>query len=527
MIRFREEGAHTPGGPAPEVVELERVGDELAELAARIHAAEYRFLERLRRFDALFEKVGGGLGFGSTAEWLSWRTGLGPGASRERVRVARALEGLPLVSEAMRRGELSYSKVRALTRIGAEDGEEEKELVEFARQATASQLERFVRKWKMLDRLESREEERRRHESRRLTLRVEEDGSWVVRGRLDPEVGLLLERAVEWASEALYRRARCPSVADPTEKATPEQKRADALGLVCDTALRVAGGEETNEKAGEESDEKAGGEEEGSGAEREKGDAKGKGRRSAPVGRAERFQVVVHVDAERFLTGAAAGGGPDGEPAAGVGERAGDVSAETRQGAGELRGRSVPARRGESDSKGRRQDALRRLSCDAGLVVMVHGAEGEVLDVGRKRRTVPAALRRALEHRDGGCRFPGCGNRYTDAHHLRHWSEGGETTLDNLALLCRRHHRAVHEGGFQVEWGEDGELRFRWPGGEVLPRSPRLPDLGDDPVEGLRVRDRAEGIEIDPETCLPEWRGERLDWDMVFDRFRGRREEGP
>ncbi|MGH7321675.1 MAG: HNH endonuclease [Candidatus Rokuibacteriota bacterium] len=96
-------------------------------------------------------------------------------------------------------------------------------------------------------------------------------------------------------------------------------------------------------------------------------------------------------------------------------------------------------------------ETSQRLACDASRVVMRHDGDGHPLDVGRRTRTIPAALRQALLHRDRGCRFPGCGLRHCQGHHLRHWANGGATTLDNLTLLCRRHHRAVHEEGYQVE----------------------------------------------------------------------------
>jgi hypothetical protein len=110
----------------------------------------------------------------------------------------------------------------------------------------------------------------------------------------------------------------------------------------------------------------------------------------------------------------------------------------------------------------------RRVSCDAGLVEVAHGPGGEVLGAGRRRRTVPPALRRALEARDRGCRFPGCGLRFTDAHHVRHWADGGETTLENLVLLCRRHHRAVHEGGVTVCMDVNQQVVFFTPKGRAL-----------------------------------------------------------
>jgi hypothetical protein len=146
----------------------------------------------------------------------------------------------------------------------------------------------------------------------------------------------------------------------------------------------------------------------------------------AGAGRAggERYQVVVHVD-EQVLTDDAEGGCEldDGSP----------LAAET----------------------------ARRLACDAAVVRN-----------GDKSRTIPTALRRALRRRDRGCRFPGCENRrFLDAHHVEHWAKGGETRLDNLVLLCRRHHRAVHEGGYTV----DDEGRFYYPWGTELEHVPRLP----------------------------------------------------
>ncbi len=100
-----------------------------------------------------------------------------------------------------------------------------------------------------------------------------------------------------------------------------------------------------------------------------------------------------------------------------------------------------------------RAEAARRLACDCGVSRVIVAGESEPLDVGRRTRTIPSAIRRALVIRDGGCRFPGCDRPpvWCDAHHIRHWVNGGETSLSNLVLLCRRHHRMVHEGGYRVE----------------------------------------------------------------------------
>jgi len=111
-------------------------------------------------------------------------------------------------------------------------------------------------------------------------------------------------------------------------------------------------------------------------------------------------------------------------------------------------------------------ETARRLSCDASIVRIVESEKGEPLDVGRRTRTIPPAIRRALNSRDRGCRFPGCSfKRYVDGHHVKHWAQGGETRLANLVTLCRFHHRQVHEGQVVVQFLDDGAFRFRRPDG--------------------------------------------------------------
>ncbi len=151
---------------------------------------------------------------------------------------------------------------------------------------------------------------------------------------------------------------------------------------------------------------------------------------------------------------------------------------------------------------------------------MTHGNDGTVLDVGRKTRTIPPALRRALDRRDGGCRFPGCGLRFCDAHHIRHWADGGETKLDNVLLVCRFHHRLVHEEGFGVAIAGNGEIRFHWPDGQALPDAPRAPRLPREPVAALESEHRRMELDIDPWTPTPQWRGESLDLGLAIEMLR-------
>lgn len=425
----------------PNIAALDRLGDEIAELSAHLEAATARLLTLIREFDA---RGGWNNGFVSCAAWLSWRVGLEPGAARERVRVARALGTLPRLADALARGELSYAKVRALTRVATPTTEAR--LLTVGRSGTAAHVERIVRGWRRVDRKAEAREATQRHKSRALHVYTDEDGMVVIRGRLEPEVGAVLTQALTAARDALYQRGRsteAPRLHDPAaEDPTYAQRQADALALVAQTALHT------------ELD---------------------------PGPPAERYQVVVHVDAPALTEPA--------EEGQSVLEDGTHVSAETS----------------------------RRLACDATRVVMRHGTDGRVEEIGARTRAIPPALRRALQHRDRGCRFPGCGHRFTQGHHLRHWAQGGPTTLSNLALLCHRHHRAVHEMGYTVERTADGALRFRQPTGHVLPEVPPPAPVPNDPVGALRVTHVERLLGPDAYTLRPNWLGERLDLGWAID----------
>lgn len=165
------------------------------------------------------------------------------------------------------------------------------------------------------------------------------------------------------------------------------------------------------------------------------------------------------------------------------------------------------------------REAARRVACDAGVVVLLQDADGEVLDVGRRTRAIPSALRRALLSRDRSqCQFPGCESHHCDAHHVEHWADGGETRLTNLVSLCRFHHRAVHEEGFRVVPAEvEGQFRFLRPNGEPLPAQPSLAYWQGAPLAPTDERLAAAGISIGPHTATPEWYGEPLDLQAALD----------
>src|SRR5882762_3340295 len=224
--------------PTPEpIAELERLGDQIAELSAHLNAASARPLDLIREFDA---RGGWHNGFSSCAAWLTWRVGLEPGAAREHVRVARALGTLPLLAQALARGELSYSKIRALTRVATTETEER--LLAVGRAGTAEHVERIVRGWRRVDRKAEAEETMRRHRSRALHVyQDDEDGMAVIRGRLEPEVGAVLIQALAAAREELYQRARARQAEDvpagtPTMRSSRRTRSASSRRRRCITA---------------------------------------------------------------------------------------------------------------------------------------------------------------------------------------------------------------------------------------------------------------------------------------------------
>ena len=188
-------------------------------------------LDLIREFDAL---GGWANGFLSCAHWLNYRVGVGLHAARDQVRTARALPQLPLIAEAFARGAVSYSKVRALTRVAT--SETEQRLLNVAIHGTAAHVEAVVGAWRRVDRAAEDRETRHRHRSRSLTMYQDDDGMVVIRGRLTPEVGAVLRQALDAARERMYATARVNGPdGDPPSHA---QQQADALGMIAEAALR-------------------------------------------------------------------------------------------------------------------------------------------------------------------------------------------------------------------------------------------------------------------------------------------------
>jgi hypothetical protein len=467
-----------PDGPYAEIEA------QITELWGHISAASYRFLMLVGQYDE--HECWAYHGCCSCAHWLNWRCGIGMHAAREKVRVARALPGLPEVSAAFAAGRISFSKVRALTRIATP--ENEADLLNVALHGTAAHMDKLVRVYRRVDRVEAARRALAAHQRRVLHCYWDDDGSFVLRARVPGEVGELIRRALEAAQDLLFdeptgglydlkmRAAEAPPPPEPELVAERNAaRRADALRLLAEHFL-------SSPPAGTES-----------------------------IAQAERYQVSVHID-QRLL-------------AEGTDE---DVDTE------------APRRCGLGRARRLARDTARRLACEAPRVGVVDDENGEPLSVGRKTRALPPAIRRALEARDGGCRFPGCTHeRFTEGHHVQHWADGGETKLSNLVTLCRHHHRLIHEGGFAVRRTDDGLFVFRRPDGtriagaaelkaQTRPRGDasdsgrgQLTPYSPPSLEQLNV---AAGLRIDEKTCRTLWGGERLDYDHALAALMQRRD---
>jgi Domain of unknown function (DUF222)/HNH endonuclease len=348
-------------------------------------------------------------GFLSTASWLSARFRIAWGVARDHVRMARAIDRMPVLRSTVRTGDVPISAVRILAAAHEAEPDAfaraEERLVEAARVHPLAGLQRVVAVWRQvvereheLDGADAVRDRRRLHASATLA------GSVRVDGDLDPETGETLLTALRAVLDAEARSGAA-------DDRTPPQRRADALGEICRRFL-------------------------------DHGD------RPAVAG--ERPHVTVTVAADALHT--------DADTGAEV-LRNHDATTPAIAGVGELdHAGPVP------------KELARQLACDASVMRVVLSGGSEPLDVGRRTPVVPAGLRRAVIVRDRHCRFPGCDRpqSWCDAHHVRHWADGGPTALSNLVLLCRRHHGMVHRvGGFRLEL-LDGRPVFRRPDGSIL-----------------------------------------------------------
>jgi hypothetical protein len=372
----------------------------IGRLVRQMNSECYRMLVLVRELDDRFgwKKWS----FKTCAEWLAWRSDISLSAAREKVRTAHALRALPAISSAFEQGRLSYSKVRALTRVA--HSYDEDLLLAYALNATVARVEERCRQIRNVA-PESVHHARRAWENRSLTMwRDERRGLMRFTVEVPIEEGELIARALDCAVMAgdVTTDVDPDSIAESKGLAWCAQQ-ADAFVAVARSYLDGGHGNESGATA-------------------------------------DRYQVVVHADAKSLTRGA-----------------------------------------GRADLS---IDTVKRLLCDCSMVLVTEDEAGNPLDVGRKQRTLSTPLRRALHARDRCCTFPGCHRkRYLDGHHLKHWVHGGETSADNLTLLCTYHHRMLHEGGFSIVKQADDTLRFITADGRTIPRGGyRREDFVDDDI---------------------------------------------
>ncbi|MBL4796606.1 MAG: DUF222 domain-containing protein [Oleispira sp.] len=432
----------------------DQLADKITILAGQINAANYRFLKLIAEFDR--REAWEGPGIRSCAYWLNWKCGISVGVAREKVRVARALEELPEINEAFEKGELSYSKVRAMTRAATDLNESY--LLNIAQYGTAQHVEKLVGIFRTVSRVEDfagsdaisvmgeldesvvvsddefdQRREQKLYESRSVSCYQDDEGMWIINAKLPAEEGGLLvkvlqelgnnlattnlkESSVQDKKDQKGEQKNDEKIAAATfsdykkddlsassllgeqllpkeEPLTFPQRRADALTTIAESFLAKTGGDDERSEF-------------------------------STLKGAERCQLVLHVH-----HGRAGSIGSDGNS-----DAKDDVQLDA-----DLDGRwLVP-------------DAALRLACDAALQVVEEDAVGNVLNIGRRSRIIPAAMSRALSIRDGSCQFPGCcETRFVEGHHIKHWANGGDTKLENLVTLCRYHHRELHRGKFFI-----------------------------------------------------------------------------
>jgi hypothetical protein len=396
--------------------ELLELGERIATCAAHVDAAHHRLLSDIRAFD----EAGGWASTHSCAHWLAWRVGWDMSTAREHVRVARRLGELPKVDDALRCGVVSYSQVRAITRVATADNEET--LLHYARYMTGAQLERTYRQYRAAQRLDEATSGGAAI-PRFVRRRDLDDGMVHIDLRLRPE-----EAAVVWAA---------------IERATVDVHRTSDVSAETSSYDPCAG-------------------------------------------------VVALANA--YVRGDA----PDRSPI--------EVVVTTASG-GETAGTGT-----FTDGSVVSPASLRRLACDAGIVEVEVDKAGVPLSVGRKSRTIPAHIKRALLARDqSNCRFPGCTHRaFLEGHHIQHWADGGATELGNLVSLCSSCHTRVHAQGYRIELDEQQNPHFiNRHGIEHLhvPPRPHVDSAWDYIEDGNRT------LDVSAETHACDWSGEPVDYE--------------
>jgi Domain of unknown function (DUF222)/HNH endonuclease len=369
-----------------DLISIDELDHAIVSCAARINAATYELMVLIRQFDERAGFVQWGLD--NCAEWLAWRCDLSMNTAKEKLRVAHALKPLPAISAAFSSGELSYTKVRELTRVAHRNNE--KDLLDLALRMTATHVAQRCRELRMGDEA-SIDAAARAFANRSLSVRRDPHrGIMVVTVELPMESGELLEKALDKARDDEV--LEIPDLADqvPLGYTSWSTRQADAfLNMVTGFLSGTENEKQSNDN----------------------------------------YLVTIHVDQSALQ-------GKEGRSALPI-------------------------------------ETVKRICCDSHAVVLTETEKGEPLSIGRKSRIIPKGIERAVRARDNNCcKFPGCHNRrFLQCHHVEHWSNNGETSVENLMLLCTKHHTLLHEGGFRIEKDFQGDWYFIRPDGIAVPET--------------------------------------------------------
>jgi hypothetical protein len=446
----------------------EKLGQKITLLAGQLNAGNHRLLKLIAEFDTRKSWNSDGT-VRSCAHWLNWKCGIALGAAREKVRVAACLAQLPLIDAAFASGHVSYSKVRAMSRVATPENEDF--LLMIAQHGTASHVEKVVGKYKSVQTTDEEGQERERENERKLVYFQDQNDMWVIHAKLPPEVGALVVKAIEAVATPAQidkqkqlrepqKNVSAETFSEAIEEEEPthfqdllQHTRADALVTIAEHFLSTT-----------------------------KQSPKLQGLKGS-----ERCQIMLHVDINTLRQ---------------HGKEASHAHRHCNM----------------DDKHWISPKTAKRLSCDASLVTVLEDEQGRVLNIGRRTRTVPAAIGRALSLRDKTCRVPGCcESRYVDAHHIKHWADGGETSLDNLVTLCRAHHRQLHQGDFTItveRTAAGQQLLFTTRSRRKIQNSffPQFPNVSaETSADALSHAAPA----LDANTCVTKWRGEGCDYEVA------------
>lgn len=536
----------SPSNTIDALDDLDGLGERIAEQAAHLDAATHRLLTDLRAFydSGAWAKQGAR----TCGAWLSWRVGWDLRTANEHVRVATRLGKLPLIDDELRRGKMSYAKVRAMVRVATP--ENEAMLLEEARYSTGAQLEKICRGYAGVRRHDHRPSQRDDGQRRHVRCREMVDGMIKIEAVLHPEEAALVWAALERvASERCREREaalREAARTGPAEPVSANMSEAPDAGAPCPAGTRLGSAEPTMSGAPNTAppaaDHSNGPVEpvmssnhtspEASAASADASGSVATPPRAYPSG-FDRADALITI-AEQALRGKS----PDRAPVDLVLTASVEALARPRASMdGATLGNDVHDRPVDpihtgfvylaelfdelpldpnelatlGDGTCVSPTAARRLACDCGLTPVLAGDHGSPISIGRKRRTIPSSMKRALLRRDRTCRFPGCNARvFLQGHHVEHWIDGGKTELANLVSLCGHHHRFVHEYGFHVELSCRDEVRFLDGRGRLLVNVPRPGDYGE--LGWPTILAANANLAITHQTSACGWTGDRVDY---------------